>query len=712
MIGHLIHWVWAGHTLAPIEPSESMETIRHNVINPGFLFFTAALLATLLLGRWVCGWGCHFIAYQDLTLWLLKKLHLRPKAFQSRIMILIPLVIAAGWMFLVPLGSRLWNAAQGLHGAEVTTRWGLTGYWDTFPALPLAILSVIVCGIAIIYFLGPKGFCTYACPYGAFFGIADKIAPGRIRVTDACKHCGQCTAACTSNVRVAEEVKLYGAVVDPGCMKCLDCVTACPTEALYFGFGKPALGARPAAPRKTRRYDLTLAEEIAAVGVFLVCLVSVNGLYGQYPFLLSLGTAGIIMFVIMKAVRMIYGREVLLQKIRLKVAGRIRPLGVAYLVSTTALVALIAHSAVWRYHDILGRRAFERSPIASSNWPYDARLKEHADGAAMEQVAIALHHLRACERWGFLASAPNDLERSWLSLFSDDPTAAADAIRRVIDRQPDSPDLWLKLARIETHLGHRDAAKLAFEKAIALATAERRELTRKAGPVRHPVSSSIWLEWGIFQARMLDDPKAALASFAQAGACDTESTVPLLAVADLYSAIGDTAAARRSLLDAMKIDAQGSSIIGRLDALRTWRQDFELAAEDYATALKENPRSGVLLHNLACALAMSGRPDEATAACRQALAVEPDAIHIRATLGGLLHEQNDLPGAIGEYEIIHRSAPTNAEASIRLGILYVKAGRVDEGARLLSEAVRHGDDAQRRTAEDLLRRLAAPSQSP
>ena len=60
----------------------------------------------------------------------------------------------------------------------------------------------------------------------------------RIRVTDACAGCGHCTAVCTSNVRVHEEVRDYGMVVDSGCMKCLDCVSVCPNDALYYGAGR------------------------------------------------------------------------------------------------------------------------------------------------------------------------------------------------------------------------------------------------------------------------------------------------------------------------------------------------------------------------------------------------------------------------------------------------------------------------------------------
>ena len=50
-------------------------------------------------------------------------------------------------------------------------------------------------------------------------------------------------------------------VVDPGCMKCMDCVSVCPNDALYFGFGKTA-----ATVKKTieRNYSLTWPEEVAA----------------------------------------------------------------------------------------------------------------------------------------------------------------------------------------------------------------------------------------------------------------------------------------------------------------------------------------------------------------------------------------------------------------------------------------------------------------
>ncbi len=61
MIGHLVQWLALGTTLAPIEPSETMQTVKDGIITVGAIFFAVALLSTALLGRWFCGWGCHWV---------------------------------------------------------------------------------------------------------------------------------------------------------------------------------------------------------------------------------------------------------------------------------------------------------------------------------------------------------------------------------------------------------------------------------------------------------------------------------------------------------------------------------------------------------------------------------------------------------------------------------------------------------------------------
>ena len=257
MIAHIIQWKLMGSTISPIEPSETMHTLQRGAVNAGFIFFTLAILATLIFGRFVCGWGCHILALQDFCAWLLKKMGLTPKPFRSRLLVFVPLIVAL-YMFVYPTAFRFFAAPKNEPVIpQFTNHIVTTEFWATFPPVLVAIPFLFICGFMTVYFLGQKGFCTYACPYGGFFSLADKVAPGKIRVTDACEGCGHCTAVCTSNVLVHKEVKEYGMVVDQGCMKCMDCVSVCPKDALYFGFGKPAVGV----PKTIKKnYSLTWVE--------------------------------------------------------------------------------------------------------------------------------------------------------------------------------------------------------------------------------------------------------------------------------------------------------------------------------------------------------------------------------------------------------------------------------------------------------------------
>src|SRR5687768_13477525 len=104
MIAHIIQWRIVGTTVSPIEPSETMFTLQNGAVNAGFIFFTLAILATLIFGRFVCGWGCHIVALQDLCAWFLRKIGLKPRPFRSRLLIYVPL-LAALYMFVWPTVS-------------------------------------------------------------------------------------------------------------------------------------------------------------------------------------------------------------------------------------------------------------------------------------------------------------------------------------------------------------------------------------------------------------------------------------------------------------------------------------------------------------------------------------------------------------------------------------------------------------------------------
>lgn len=357
MIAHFVQWQMSGSTVSPIEPSEAMFTLQNGAVTAGFIFFTIAILATLIFGRFVCGWGCHIVALQDLCAWMLKKVGLTPKPFRSRLLVFVPL-IAALYMFVWPTIARaLTKPASEPLIPEFTNHLITTEFWATFPPLWIAVPFLFICGFLTVYFLGAKGFCTYACPYGGFFGIADKFALGKIRVTDACNECGHCTAVCTSNVLVHKEVKEHKMVVDPGCMKCMDCVSVCPNDALYFGFAKPA-AAIGKSVKKT--YSLSWPEEIAAAFVFLLSYFAVWDVYQVVPMLMALGIAAVTTFIAVKTWKVFLTPDQSFYRWSLKSAGKIKLAGWLFLLLGSSWIGLILHSGWIRYNERQSAYAFQQ----------------------------------------------------------------------------------------------------------------------------------------------------------------------------------------------------------------------------------------------------------------------------------------------------------------------------------------------------------------
>lgn len=401
MVAHFVHWKLSGSTLAPLEFSEAMHAVAEGVITAGAIFMGIAVVATLIFGRYFCSWACHVLALQDASRWLLKKLRVTPKPVRSRTLLFVPPTVAL-YLFAWPVVQR-WIAGAPqpvLHFAGDAEGWGsfvTENYWRSMPGPWIAALTFLVCGFVTVYVLGSRSFCTYVCPYGAVFKFADRFAPGRIKVAEGCDECGQCTAACGNYVRVAEEVKQHGKVVNPACMKAMDCVDACPKDVLSFGFAKPALFASAkSGGRFGLPYSFTLVEDVAVGVVCLAVVLIFNGLYGHTPFLLALSLGGLIGYLAVLFARLWRTDEVKLGGLRLKSPDGLRPAGTLYGVGFVVLAAFVAHSGFIRYHEVHGvKPAFE--------------LKYEPDAAARKRMAEdALVHLAAVERWGLFPNEPND----------------------------------------------------------------------------------------------------------------------------------------------------------------------------------------------------------------------------------------------------------------------------------------------------------------
>ncbi len=466
ILAHIAHWLATGRTLSPLEPSEAMQTLERGAVNAGFLFFCLAILATALFGRFFCGWGCHIVALQDFCGWLMKKAGIRPQPFRSRLLRFVPAVLAL-YMFvwpafrrlaLLPLLNAVWPAAAALfHPPPPFPGFHLeltqSDFWATFPPWTVAVPFLLICGFAAVWFLGAKGFCTYGCPYGAIFGAAGRLAPGQI-VADlnACDQCGHCTATCTSNVQVSEEIQSFGKVVDRGCMKCLDCVSVCPTNALSYKFARPGRALIPGRKPPGIPYDLEAVEELIMGFLFLVAFLAWRQAYHRIPMLMAAGIAGCSTFMFWKAWRLFRKPDVTLYRSVFRKDGRMLFSGRMFTLLSAGFLVLTLHTGLVRYHlwraDGLDRRVrVSREEILSG--AKTAGLPPES----LENAREALEHYRLAARvgdggLGLMQTPGIPLRMAWLSLVAGDRRQAEGFLRKALEEEGPSGPLCTELANV------------------------------------------------------------------------------------------------------------------------------------------------------------------------------------------------------------------------------------------------------------------------
>ncbi|MCC7396422.1 MAG: 4Fe-4S binding protein [Planctomycetes bacterium] len=462
MVVHILHWQLAGRTLAPLELHEVMYTAELGVVTAGFLFMAGTLLLTAVFGRFFCGWACHLLALQDLSAWLLKKLGIRRKPIRARVIAWAPFVIMF-YMFVWPQLERIADGRPhpGFRFAgdeEPIASFTTTNFWRNLPDPWIALLTFVVCGGWIVYVLGSRGFCTHACPYGAAFRLLDRLAPGRIRVDDKCTQCGTCTKVCTSGIQVHDQLRTHGTVIDPRCLKDLDCVGSCPHDALHYGFGAPALFTQRRAgelPRQ-RAPEFALAVDLFLGIGFLVVLLVYRGLYGTVPFLMSVGLGAGVPYAALVSWRLARSSQVELGRFALKRAGRLTRAGVLFAASSTLLLALTAHSAAVRFSMWRGAAAYAEA----SSLPAEAR------GAA---AAAAVVWLQRANDLALVATSEAKASLAWARALRGEPLVAKALFAEVVGLEPARADHRYFLAGFQARTGEADLAVTNLRAAVQLA---------------------------------------------------------------------------------------------------------------------------------------------------------------------------------------------------------------------------------------------------
>ena len=450
----------------------------------------------------------------------------------------------------------------------------------------MAIPFLGVCGFACVYFLGAKGFCTYGCPYGGFFFPADRLAVGRIRVTDACEHCGHCTAVCTSNVRVHEEVRDYGMVVDPGCMKTMDCISVCPNDALYFGFGTPALLARARVRDvkpgfHARIHDFSWPEEIGFFVLGVVLFLGFRGMLGQVPLLMAGGMAGVGVYLAWKLYQMLRIPSVRIQSLQLKLKGRVRPAGAAFGLLAGVMLAAGLWGAVRFYNmyaaQVLDARITTRfETVFSPGYQPTPMDKDTADRA--------LAHLRRAGPWA-------DGGYGW-----------------ELDLEPTRRFAWLSAVA-----GRLDQAQAALLHGIRLGQTAKKEgapqdLVEGLGQVLHLRGQSAEQVAEVYRGLVAELPGAATVHLAL-GATQLELGRPDEAAASVERALAARPGDARLISPAVDI-LMACGNAGRV-------------AELLERAVAEHPESSAFHMGLGSVYCVQGKPEPALAELRRATEIDP-----------------------------------------------------------------------------------------
>ncbi len=645
ILAHVAHWLIAGRTVSPVEPSESMETLETGRVNAGIVFFAVSILATLVFGRFFCGWGCHFIAYQDLCTWLMNRLGIKPKPLRARLLIWVPLAVAF-YMFAWPTLHR-WLSGGSLppwQNALMTS-----AFWRTFPGWIVGAATLLISGFCIVYFLGSKGFCTYACPYGAVYGLVEQVAPVGIRVNENCDRSSHCTVACNSNVDVAYEVATWGMVVNPGCMRCLDCVTVCPNDALYVGLGAPAAirKRRTGATRQKSAADLAWPEEIALLALFGLAFFACRGLYGEFPLLMSLGLAGILAYLLFLAARLVYRPSVRLQSLWLKYDGRLRRGGVAVACLAPLALAFIVHAALWQLHTRAGNAAFFATNVGDEVFRTDFDPDRDLTPEVRRARDAGLAHFGWTLRWGMRETVEANMRIAWMHLLRRDAPAAERHVRAAIAGDPDEAALHFHLGRVLRLQQQNDEAVTTLREALRLDP--------------HLVAARQALVALLLESGRLDDVLVLNRQAVELHPDDADAQYDL---GNALSLAGDFSAAHDHLARAVALRPDHFAARYRLGVTLMQFTRIDDAIAQFQAVIALQPAMAEAHYNLGLAEAMRGRLPDAAARLREAARLAPDDSQTHALLARVLVELGLSDEAeLHMREVQRLSRPTSAPSA-------------------------------------------------
>jgi ferredoxin-type protein NapH len=194
------------------------------------------LVATLVLGRGFCSWGCFYGGWDDGFSRLRKKPVIKKISDYWKWMpfaVLFMVAITAA-LTLVPTYCSWICPFKAVTEFEQVT--------NMESAAKAGVFISLFGGLVVILpaFTRKRTQCSFLCPLGAINSLSNKITPFTVKIDKkACNECLRCVEVCPLFALTPEDVKSGN--VSVFCSKCGKCIDACSKKAIHYGIkGIPA----------------------------------------------------------------------------------------------------------------------------------------------------------------------------------------------------------------------------------------------------------------------------------------------------------------------------------------------------------------------------------------------------------------------------------------------------------------------------------------
>jgi len=194
------------------------------------------LVATLVLGRGFCSWGCFYGGWDDGFSRLRKKPVIKKisdywKWLPFAVLLMVAITAA---LSLTPTYCSWICPFKAVTEFEQVTSMESAAKAGVFISL-FGGLVVILPALT-----RKRTQCSFLCPLGAINSLSNKITPFTVKIDKkACNECFKCVEVCPLFALTPEDVKSGN--VSVFCSKCGKCVDACSKKAIHYGIkGIPA----------------------------------------------------------------------------------------------------------------------------------------------------------------------------------------------------------------------------------------------------------------------------------------------------------------------------------------------------------------------------------------------------------------------------------------------------------------------------------------